>query len=325
MRVAICTDMEGLSGIDRVEQCFPSWPAHYRHGVRMLVGDVTAAAAAAVEGGATSLVLADWHYLGRNIPRAAFPDLPIRRLWASGRPHVGPEALGRPDAAVLVGMHAGAGNPEGFLSHTFWMGMSVLLGGTPLSETVLWALALGGAGVPVVTLAGDQRAAEEAADVLAGIPAVSLKGGTSRTSAMLRPPRDAREELAEVVRASLQEPPSPVTRSFPADATIRYGRREHAARAARSGVGERTGERDVTVQLGSVHDLMPFLARGLLATRLGVLPSIAHAVSPQSDGQVARLWATSLRGLGGWAERRAIRAWAAEPADRFPRVGSEES
>lgn len=325
MRVAICTDMEGLAGVDRVGHCFPAFRREYRHGVRMLIADVRAAAGAALEAGASELALADWHYLGRNLPTAAFPDLPIRRLWRRGRPEIGPEGLGRPDAAVLVGVHAAAGNPQGFLSHTFWMGMSLLLDGTPLPESVLWALALGGAGIPVVAVAGDQRATEEAAHLLPGVRTVAVKAGTSRTSAILRSPQDAREELAEVVRAALAEPPDPLVRAFPSDATIRYASAGHAQRAARAGVGDRTGERDVTARLGSVHDLMPHLARGLMATALGAGPSLGNLLYPRGRGAPARLWEACLLAVAGWIERGAVRSWARERPDLYPPVAPAAS
>lgn len=318
MRVAVCADMEGLSGIDRYEHCFPSWREEYRHGVRMLVGDVRAVVEAALSSGADEVGLADWHYLGRNLPREAFPDLPIRRLWRGGRPDVGPEGLGRPETAVLVGVHAGAGNPEGFLSHTFWMGMSVLLAGVPLSEAVLWGLALGGAGIAVGVVAGDQRALEEAAHLLPGVRTVAVKAGTSRTSAILRSPDDAREEMAEAVGRALDEPSEPLRHPFPAEATIRYANARHAARAARSGVGERTGRRDVTAHLGSVHDLAPFLARGLLATGLGTGPALENRLYPTGGGSLARLGSVCLLGLTGWIERRVVRAWAREPSGLYP-------
>ena len=323
MRVAVCADMEGLSGIDRVEHCFPAWGEHYRHGVRMLIGDLEAAVNGAMEAGATEVVLADWHYLGRNIPTPAFPDLTIRRLWQGGRPLIGPQGLGSPDAAVLVGVHAGAGNPEGFLSHTFWRGMSVLLDETPVSEAALWALALGGDGVPVVALAGDQRAIDEAAGLLPGTASVSVKAGTSRTSALLRPPPDAREEIEEVVRKALEQPAEPTTHPFPAVATIRFAEANNAASAAQRGIGERTGPTDVSTRIGSVHDLMPFLARGLMATRLGEAPRLGDALFPRRTGPSARVWTTCLLALSGWVERRTVRAWADEDPASYPRVGAE--
>jgi D-amino peptidase len=324
MRVAVCVDMEGVSGIDRYEQCFPSWAGEYRRGVRLLVADVRAAVQAAVEAGAREVVLADWHYLGRNIPRAAFPDLPIRRLWSGGRPVVGAHGLGRPDAAVLVGMHAGAGNASGFLSHTFWRGMAVLLDGRALPEAVLWSLALGAAGVPVAVLAGDQRAGEEARELLPGVRTVAVKAGVSRTKTILRPPEDARQELAEAVREALPDLPPPLTYAFPAEATIRYARPSWAVLATRRGVGNRVGERDISTRLGSVHDLGPFLARALLATPGGASPAVLNAVLPSRDGRGSKAWASAVLAATGRIERNAIRAWARERPDLYPAVGPDD-
>lgn len=320
MRVAICADMVGLSGIDRPEQCFPAWPAAYRHGIRMLVGDVAAAAQGAVDGGATELVLADWHHLGRNIPAPAFPDIPIRRLWRSGRPLIGSDEAGRPDVAILVGVHGAAGNPRAFLSHTFWPGMAVLLGDRAVPEAHLWALALGGGGARVALIAGDQVALEEALPLLPGVQGVALKAGTGRTSAILRPAQDAREELAEAAAKMVAAPPPPVTASFPQRVTIVYGRVSHAERAARAGVGERAGDRGVATTIGSVHDLMPFVARALLATRMATLPSIEHALLPTGREGLRRPWGEMVAGATRWIDRRAARDIAEEPAGRYPKV-----
>ena len=320
MRVAICADMVGLSGIDGLEQCFPAWPAAYRHGVRMLVGDVTAAIEGALDAGATEIVLADWHHLGRNIPEPAFPDLPIRRLWETGRPLLAPGGLGRPEVAILVGAHAAAGNPRGFLSHTFWPGMAVLLGGRPVPEALLWGLALGAAGTRVAAIAGDQPALEEALPLLPGVHGVALKAGKDRTSAMLRPTQDAREELTEAVGKAVAGPPPPISAAFPEEASIVYGRSDHAGRAARAGVGERSGERRITTTIGSVHDLTAFLARALLATPLATAASIEHAVLPIGRRGWRRPWGEAATAATRWIDRRAARALAEEPADRYPAV-----
>lgn len=312
MRVAICADMEGLTGIDRYEQCFPAWREHYRHGIRMLVGDVRAAAEAALDAGASDVVLADWHYLGRNIPRDAFPDLPIRRLWDTGRPLGGAVGLEGVDSAIFLGVHAGAGNPRGFLSHSFWAGMSLLLDGVALSEAAFRGLAIGGGGIALGLTAGDQRAGEETAMLLPGVRHVALKAGTSRTTVILRGTDDARDELREAVRSVVASPPSPTVRPFPATATIRYGRARWAAQAEKRAVGDRTGSRDVSTRLGSVHDLIPFLARGLVSTSLGAGPVLEHRLLPRGGGPLANAWTTCVRQIIAPIERRAVRSLLVE-------------
>jgi hypothetical protein len=199
--------------------------------------------------------------------------------------------------------------------------MGVFLDGTALSEALLWALALGAGGVPVAVLAGDQRAGEEVRDLLPGVRTVAVKAGVSRTKAILRPPEDARQELAEAVRESLSGPLPPLTHAFPAEARIRYGRPSWAALAARRGVGDRVGERDVSTRLGSVHDLGPFLARALLATPGGAAPAMLNAVLPSPDGRRSRAWESTVLAVLGRLERNAIRKWARERPGLYPAAG----
>jgi hypothetical protein len=175
----------------------------------------------------------------------------------------------------------------------------------------------------VAAIAGDQRAIDECAGLLPGVAAVSVKAGTSRTSSLLRPPPDAREEMEEVVRKALEQPGEPVAHPFPANATIRFAEASQAASAAERGVGERTGRTDVSTRIGSVHDLMPFLARGLMASRLGDAPRLGDALFPRRTGPWARLATTCLLALSGWVERRTVRAWAEEDPSIYPRVGTE--
>ena len=63
MRVAIITDMEGVSGITRWEQVSAGGPM-FEEGRLLYTEDVNAAIRGAYNGGATDVILMDWHGAG---------------------------------------------------------------------------------------------------------------------------------------------------------------------------------------------------------------------------------------------------------------------
>jgi D-amino peptidase len=63
MRIAMITDMEGISGITRWEQVGAGRPM-FEEGRRLYTEDVNAAIRGAYNGGATEVVVMDWHGAG---------------------------------------------------------------------------------------------------------------------------------------------------------------------------------------------------------------------------------------------------------------------
>src|SRR5207248_1872514 len=66
------------------------------------------------------------------------------------------------DALVAVGMHAGAGNRQGFLSHTFtFEDVEYKVNGTPFNESMLLAMGAGRLKIPLIAVSGDDQLEKE--------------------------------------------------------------------------------------------------------------------------------------------------------------------
>lgn len=149
MRVYVCADMEGVTGLVEADDVQPGGRDHER-GRSMMAEDGSAAARGALAAGASDVLVDDAHGPMRHL-RPDGPH-PAARL-VRGRPKqmITLERLtGEYDAVVCVGRHARAGAP-GVLSHGF-MGHEIediRLAGRPTGEIGLahaTAAALGAAG-----------------------------------------------------------------------------------------------------------------------------------------------------------------------------------
>jgi D-amino peptidase len=193
MRVYISVDMEGIAGVsaykptDRDDQDYPA-------AARLMEGETNAAIAGAYDGGATEVVVNDSHGSMHNLSPEAIDRR--ARLVQGRKPlsMVAGAADGRFDVALFLGYHARAGHPRGTLAHT-QSGSPTLttLNGRPTGEYGLNAMYLGGLGVPVGMVAGDDALAEEIAMWLPWAERVVVKRAVSRQAADSVHPEVARE------------------------------------------------------------------------------------------------------------------------------------
>ena len=122
MIIWICTDMEGLAGIDRWEQCYhPDDNApEYLYGRKQLTEEVNAAVAGCFDAGATEVRVIDGHGCNRN--RGFLQeklDPRVKQVWYSSFNPLRMEGLDETVHAVaMIGQHAMAGTLNGFIDHT---------------------------------------------------------------------------------------------------------------------------------------------------------------------------------------------------------------
>ena len=253
MRIFICADMEGITGVVHREQLMPEGK-QYAAACKWMTGDINAAieGALAVEPSATFLVN-DGHAVMRNVL--------LDELHETAELVVGPATWeNKPlcqttgvdasfDLLFLVGHHTRAGTPGGLLSHT-WSGQVVAnfrIHDDIVGEVAINSATAGAFGVPVGLVTGTDRLLVEAQATLPDhVVGVATKRTLGPTAAICKPPSVTRalirEGAAEAVRRlhagrlSALVPPGPVTME------IETYRREMTHQALRAPGVERSGE-----------------------------------------------------------------------------------
>jgi D-aminopeptidase len=157
-------------------------------------------------GGAAEVHVVDAHGSGNpepDIPAGAldrrakqvFRDRPFRQYVDLVEPNVY-------DAVVAVAMHAKSGS-RGFASHTYTLGIELLVNDRPITETELIGYSWGRIGVPVIFASGDDRLAADLA-TMPWIEFVTVKRATSASTVELRPVAEARADLRSGARRALE-------------------------------------------------------------------------------------------------------------------------
>ena len=205
LKVYISADMEGVAGVVIGSQLAPDG-FDYERFRRFMTAEVNAAIGEARALGATEIVVSDSHGNGLNLLLEELPlDVQTVRSWP--RPLGMMEGIDESfDAAIFIGYHASAGNPEGILAHTqstsdFY---SVKINGQEMSEGSMNALIAGHFGVPVVMVSGDQAAVAEVSQLVGPIEGAVVKWHSSRTAGRSLSPGAAQALIGEKARAGLQ-------------------------------------------------------------------------------------------------------------------------
>jgi D-amino peptidase len=214
MRIFISVDMEGISGVEKVEEIFRGMPA-YETFRQIMAGDVNSAIQGAVDGGATDIVVADSHGYMCNIrPKDVHQQARLR----SGMKRVLCQFKSfshRFDAAFFVGYHSKAGTADGILSHT-WIPafQDVRVNGLSVGEYGLNGFLVGSFGVPPILLCGDDKTVEQARPVLGDIEYVAVKRSLGYFEGEHLPIAESHARIREaakraVERFSRNRPPPP--------------------------------------------------------------------------------------------------------------------
>jgi len=204
-RILLIHDMEGLAGQDDPYTFLYGHP-NYPRGRQLLVDDVNAVVDGLFRGGAASVTVADGH--GSGNPQ---PDLPVERLdpraklisrasWFDA--YLDLAEGGEFDAVVVVGMHAKSGS-KGFASHTYTIGMELMIQGRSITETELVAMLYGRTGMPVIFASGDDRLAADL-KTMPWLRYVTTKQATSASSARLLPVAAVHREMRDEAKAAVE-------------------------------------------------------------------------------------------------------------------------
>ncbi len=257
MRIYIHTDLEGVSGVDRMDMMDVATPG-YQHAREMLMGDLNAAIDGAFAGGATHVTVLDSHGggIGNFIPeqldpRAQADAKPNGKWWG---------VLGDGfDGTFFIGAHAMAGTQNGFLDHTqssvAWHDYT--LNGRRLGELAQWAMVAGHFGVPLLMVSGDEAACVEARRFFDPVETAAVKRGVGRNRAELVGLDEAHARIREAARRAvalvgLAKPFRPI---LPAEVVLHFNRADYCDDAARHAGVERLDARTIRWVAASALDL----------------------------------------------------------------------
>jgi D-amino peptidase len=264
MKIYMLWDMEGCSGLFTREHAW-YWEPNARSeigeaGRQLLMADVNAATAAALDAGADEVIVCDTHHGGGNI---RIPEmLQDPRITYHGRSRApAPEGQrGRwmpgldesVDGFMCPGHHAKAGTPNAFMPHTSsleWLDFRI--NGQSVGEIGLEACYAGHFGVPLVFVQGDEAACLEAETQFPGVVTAAVKRAEGEWLALGLSPEEARRLTASrvteaVTRLRRGEAPAPYKSSLPMTVTIRMATTQGAEKAAQRPTVDRLD--DYTIQ-----------------------------------------------------------------------------
>lgn len=205
VRILVLHDMEGLSGQSDPSSFDFGTPA-YPRGQELLVADINAVIEGLYQGGATEVHVVDGHGSGNPDPdvRADLLDPRATQVLRDEEFDAYFDMVGWADydGVAVVGMHAKTGS-GGFASHTYTLGIGLLVNGQEITETELVGLSWGRVGVPVIFGSGDDRLAADLA-TMPWIEFVTVKTAVGADSAVPRPLAEARADLSDGARRAVQ-------------------------------------------------------------------------------------------------------------------------
>jgi D-amino peptidase len=199
MRIFISVDMEGTSGLERLEEIFRGLPGFDRFR-QLMAGDANAVIQGAIDGGAQEIVISDSHgYMCNLYPDDLVPGVQLKRGMRRRWCQMKTLDVGRFDAALLIGYHAKAGTTEAILAHTWITGFrDVRVNGQSVPEPSLNTWLAGAFGIPVVMLSGDDYVIDQSRPVLGDdVEYAQIKRSTGFFSGEHLPLEESRRLLRE--------------------------------------------------------------------------------------------------------------------------------
>lgn len=275
--------MEGVSGLFTREQVW-FWEEGTRadiaaQGQRLLIDDVNALSAAALDAGVDELIVSDTHHGGNNIaldqmlddPRITYHPRSVgregtRRRWLPGLD----ESV---DGLMLPGHHSRAGTEAAFLPHTWtgeWSDFSI--NGQSVGEIGIEACYAGHWDVPLILATGDDATEREVADQFPQAAMARVKRATGSDLCSGPDPGSAHELIAEQVAEAVARVRSgavaPYKPALPMTVSVRMKTAEQASvAAARPGV-ERADEYTIQARVDQQCDVVKWI----LGTGLNMPP-----------------------------------------------------
>ena len=189
MKLYMSVDIEGVAGISNWLEANNKEEA-YKYFADQMTKEAAAAAEAAVERGASEIVVRDAHASARNMTPAMFPqECSFIRGWA-GSPKTMMDGIDESfDGCFMIGYHSRAGSGENPLSHSFSSSriFSITLNGRLVSEYYINMLTAAYYGVPLLVLSGDQGLCQVAKQDLPQVETVATQKGIGACTHSIHP------------------------------------------------------------------------------------------------------------------------------------------
>lgn len=226
MKVYVCTDLEGISGVVNFDQTGrDSKGVEYERARHLLTNEVNAVVVACKEAGVKEIVVLDGHSSGYNfIVEELHPD--GNYILGGGRIKILPGLDNTFDAMILLGYHAMAGTVDGILDHTqsskawynYWVN------NVKMGEVGQEAIIAGSMNIPIILVTGDTAVCKEAKKLLPDVETIAVKEAYSRICAKIIPPSVCQEMIKEGIKKALRKTKSikPYKIKFPAKVKIEF-------------------------------------------------------------------------------------------------------
>ncbi len=253
MKVYIGVDSEGEACVvGQPGVAGETGPWQFEYCRRRATEEASAAVEGARKAGATEIVVHDQGFMRGYAPGGTimhYDLLPRGIRIAQGAIPIQKVVDKTFDAAMLVGFHARAGVPTGVMAHTFSMVSieKIEMNGREIGEIGIESLIIGAFGVPVVMVAGDEDATNEAREWLGDIEVAPVKKGFGYHQAISLHPADANELIRVKAERALQRLREfkPFKLSPPYEMKITTRSEEGAEMRVKRHNGERIGPRTV--------------------------------------------------------------------------------
>lgn len=207
MKAYIIADIEGVAGVEGFDiygDRYPGEVAKKKRIVELWCAELNAAIDGALAAGAKEILVLDNHGSGDSL-NAELLHPPAQLIHGLKRPTWLPLLDESVDVLLFVGQHAMAGTVNGHLCHTYSRKRlaRVRLNGQDIGEIGI-ALGIAGTyGIPAVFISGDDKAVEEAKELVEGIESAVVKQGLSLHACLSLSCQEAQERIREGVAKGL--------------------------------------------------------------------------------------------------------------------------
>ena len=208
LKVMILFDMEGVSGATDFRHTSYAHPSEYAQGCQSLTGDVNAAISGVKAAGATEVVIVDGHGSGNSTGPDVLEEqllTPAKVQYRDSPFDIYMDSYDHSfDAIVAVGMHAGAGNRQGFLSHTLtFEDIEYKVNGIPFNESMILAMGAARMRIPVIAVSGDDQLEKEIRRTMPWVQYATVKHAVDRSKAEAIARDEASRRIETAVRDGL--------------------------------------------------------------------------------------------------------------------------